>query len=67
MPEQYDRLQPYEVWELEAAWRWRRNREWEMRALSVAKLSMPYAAEGVDFPEMLEATLAMLPGYEPEK
>ena len=38
-----------------------------MRALSTAKLCMPYAAEGVEFPEMLERTLNMLPGYEPEK
>jgi hypothetical protein len=66
-PWEYDRLQPFEVLDLEEAAKWKRDREWERQALVAATLTMPNTEKGTLFADVYQDVLHSLPGYEPEK
>ncbi len=60
-------MQPFEVWELEAAWRWRRDREWDQRAITATLALMAAGGGDSSYTGILDEVRFLLPGYEPEK
>jgi hypothetical protein len=58
-PQPWDELQPVELFALQDARQWRRNRDWEMVTLAVARLR-----DGLGDTDV-EAMLNSLGGYEP--
>lgn len=50
---------------MEAAAVWRRDREWEQRALLAAYAMLPNTEKGTDLSDLYRDVVNMLPGYKP--